>query len=123
VNGKKAAGNVVEFGSIAAFGFSPLWLLAAASDILNGSKAYLSALELELTRAGVLADGVHFKSVDDLLGALEGTTGNAAGLIDMPPLELKELLRSRVGARRACRRQLPLLTGWCNADETAVLAV
>ena len=27
---RKAAGNVVELGSIAAFGFSPLWLLAAA---------------------------------------------------------------------------------------------
>ncbi|MBK9344036.1 MAG: hypothetical protein IPN07_13645 [Dehalococcoidia bacterium] len=103
---KKAAGNVVEFGSIAAFGFSPLWLLAAASDILNGSKAYLSALELELTRAGVLADGVHFKSVDDLLGALEGTTGNAAGLIDMPPLELKEL-RASISELKRDAKSLP----------------
>jgi len=103
---KKAAGNVVEFGSIAAFGFSPLWLLAAASDILNGSKAYLNALELELTRAGVLADGVHFKSVDDLLGALEGTTGNAAGLIDMPPLELKEL-RASISELKRDAKSLP----------------
>src|SRR5918999_198249 len=31
---RKGAGNVVELGSIAAFGFSPLWLLAAASDLL-----------------------------------------------------------------------------------------
>ena len=28
---RKGAGNVVELGSIAAFGFSPLWLLAAAA--------------------------------------------------------------------------------------------
>ena len=33
---RKTAGNVVELGSIAAFGFSPLWLLAAASDITHG---------------------------------------------------------------------------------------
>jgi hypothetical protein len=91
---KKAAGNAVEFGSIAAFGFSPLWLLAAASDVLNGTKTYLRALEDELARAGILAEGTHFGSVDDLLGALEGTTGTTAGLIDMPPLELKELRRS-----------------------------
>ncbi len=91
---KKAAGNVVEFGSIAAFGFSPLWLLAAASDILNGSKVYLRALEGELMNAGLLAEGTHFGSVENLLGALEGSTGTAANLIDMPPLELKELRRS-----------------------------
>ncbi len=91
---KKAAGNAVEFGSIAAFGFSPLWLLAAASDILNGSKTYLRALESELVRAGVLAEGVHFRSVDDLLSALEGTTGTTATLIDLPPLELRELRTS-----------------------------
>ena len=103
---KKAAGNVVEFGSIAAFGFSPLWLLAAASDILNGSKTYLKALEDELAKAGVLAEGTHFKSVDDLLGALEGTTGNAAGLIDMPPLELKEL-RTSIGELKRDAKSLP----------------
>lgn len=91
---KKAAGNAVEFGSIAAFGFSPLWLLAAASDILNGSKTYLRALEDELVLAGILAEGVHFRSVDDLLGALEGSTGTTANLIDLPPLELRELRTS-----------------------------
>jgi hypothetical protein len=97
---KKAAGNAVEFGSIAAFGFSPLWLLAAASDVLNGTKVYLRALEDELAKAGVLAEGAHFGSVDDLLGALEGTTGNAAGFIDMPPLEIKELRASISELRR-----------------------
>lgn len=91
---KKAAGNVVEFGSIAAFGFSPLWLLAGAADILNGSRVYLQALEDELANAGVLAPATHFGSVDQLLGVLEGTTGTTARLIDLPPLELSELRRS-----------------------------
>lgn len=97
---KKAAGNVVELGSIAAFGFSPLWLLAAASDALNGSRVYLKALEDELAKAGVLAEGTHFGSVNDLLGALEGATGTSAALIDMPPLELAELRRSVVELRQ-----------------------
>ncbi len=91
---KKAAGNAVEFGSIAAFGFSPLWLLAGASDILNGSRVYLRTLEEELANAGILAEGAHFSSVDHLLGAVEGTTGTSANVMDMPPLELKELRAS-----------------------------
>ncbi|MGE0227889.1 MAG: hypothetical protein AB7I38_00795 [Dehalococcoidia bacterium] len=91
---KKAAGNVVELGSIAAFGFSPLWLLAGASDVMNGTRVFLRALEDELSAAGVLSAGTHFGSVDQLIGALEGTTGTTAHAIDLPPLELSELKRS-----------------------------
>lgn len=91
---KKMAGNVVELGSITAFGFSPLWLLAGASDVLNGSRVFLRALEDELNAAGLLADGTHFGSVDQLIGALEGTTGTTARAIDLPPLELSEMKRS-----------------------------
>jgi hypothetical protein len=91
---KKGVGNVVEFGSIAAFGFSPLWLLAAASDILNGSRVYLRTLEDELANAGYLQPDVHFGSVDQLLGALQGATGTTAGAIDTPPIEIAELRKS-----------------------------
>jgi hypothetical protein len=103
---KKGAGNVVEFGSIAAFGFSPLWLLAAASDVLKGSRVYLKALEDELSAAGILAEGAHFGSVDQLLGALEGASGTTAGMIDMPPLEIAELRRS-IGELRENATSLP----------------
>lgn len=98
---KKAAGNVVEFGSIAAFGFSPLWLLAGAADVMNGSRVFLRALEDELAASGLLADGTHFGSVDQLIGALEGTTGTTARAIDLPPLELSELKRSLAELRES----------------------
>ena len=88
---RKAAGNVVELGSIAAFGFSPLWLLAAAADVTHGSRVYLSTFGAELKRAGVLGDERQVVSVDDLLAALEGASGRTARLIDIPPLELAEL--------------------------------
>jgi hypothetical protein len=91
---RKGAGNVVELGSIAAFGFSPLWLLAAASDVARGSRVYLEALTGELKAAGVLSAEAEFGSVDELLGALEGGSGTAARLIDMPPVELAELRKS-----------------------------
>jgi hypothetical protein len=83
---RKGAGNVMELGSIAAFGFSPLWLLAAASDLLRGSRVYLNALVLELKRTGVLAEDAEFGSVEELFEALERGTGRTARLIDIPPL-------------------------------------
>ena len=88
---RKGAGNAVELGSIVAFGFSPLWLLAGASDVLHGTRVYLDELVAELKRAGVLAQESGFETVDDVLGALEGTSGGAARLIDIPPLALSEL--------------------------------
>jgi hypothetical protein len=103
---RKGAGNVVEIGSIAAFGFSPLWLLAAASDIARGSRTYLDALVIELKAADVLAGDAQFGSVDELLGALERGSGTAARLVDVPPLELAELRRS-VAELRADAASLP----------------
>ena len=91
---RKGAGNVVELGSILAFGFSPLWLLAAASDITRGSRVYLRELVEELKAAGVVAEEADIGSVDELLGVLEGASGRTARLIDLPPLELEELKTS-----------------------------
>jgi hypothetical protein len=91
---RKGAGNVVELGSIAAFGFSPLWLLAGVSDLARGSRVYLEALVGELKAAGVVADDVEVGSVDELLGVLERGTGRTARLVDIPPLELDELRHS-----------------------------
>jgi hypothetical protein len=91
---RKTAGNVVELGSIAAFGFSPLWLLAAASDVSRGSRLYLDSLVTELKRAGVLSDEAELGTVDDLLSSLEGASGTTARLVDLPPLELAELRKS-----------------------------
>jgi hypothetical protein len=91
---RKTAGNIVELGSIAAFGFSPLWLLAAASDVSRGSRVYLRELVSELKAADVLADDVDVASVDELLDALEQTSGRTARLVDIPPVELAELRRS-----------------------------
>jgi hypothetical protein len=88
---RKGAGNVVELGSIAAFGFSPLWILAAAADLTHGSRVYLEALTDELKASGVVVQDLDVSSVDELLGVLEGTSGRTARLIDIPPVELAEL--------------------------------
>jgi hypothetical protein len=97
---RKGAGNVMELGSIAAFGFSPLWILAAAADVTHGSRVYLDAFVRELVGAGALPEGSAPGSVDELLGALEGVSGTSARLIDIPPLELEALRRSFDDIRR-----------------------
>ncbi|MGH3058558.1 MAG: hypothetical protein ACRDPP_09970 [Gaiellaceae bacterium] len=100
VTKRKAGGNAVELGSIAAFGFSPLWLLAAASDVLHGSRVYLAEFVAELKRAGVVGEDRDIGSVDELLEALESASGRTAGLIDLPPLELTELRATLAELRR-----------------------
>ena len=50
---RKVGGNVVELGSILAFGFSPLWLLAGAADVTRGTRVYLDTLVSELAAAAV----------------------------------------------------------------------
>ena len=96
---RKGAGNAMELGSIAAFGFSPLWLLAAGADVTHGTRVYLDAFVSELKVVGVLADEVQLGSIDDLLAALEGSSGTAARLIDIPPLELAALRQSLADLR------------------------
>jgi aconitate hydratase len=91
---RKTAGNVVELGSIAAFGFSPLWILAATADVTRGTRVYLEAFVAELKGAGVLARDLELASVDDLLAALEGASATTARLIDIPPLEVEALRQS-----------------------------
>lgn len=97
---RKSAGNALELGSILAFGFSPLWILAAAADVSHGSRTYLDTLVRELVAEGVLAESVDIGSVDELLVTLEGAAGTGARLIDIPPLELHALRRSFDDLRR-----------------------
>jgi len=61
---RKFTGNVLEVASIIAVGFSPLWVLAAASDVMGGSKAYLRALVDELEAAGHLPQDTDIASYE-----------------------------------------------------------
>lgn len=87
---RKTAGNVMEFAGLVAVGWSPLWLLAAAADVLGGSKTYLRALVQALEEERVLAPGTDVASYEDLLTRLETTSGTLADAIDVPPLSLRE---------------------------------
>lgn len=87
---RKAAGNVVEFASIFAVGFSPLWVLAAASDVLGGSREYLRTLAAELQTAQLLPADADVDSYEELISRLETSSGVLADMIDVPPLRLED---------------------------------
>jgi hypothetical protein len=97
---RKTAGNVVEFSSFLAVGWSPLWLLAGASDLVGGSKVYLRALVTELRDAGVLAPDADVASFEELLSALEGASGVLADTVDVPPLNIQSMRTSWQELRR-----------------------
>src|SRR5918999_4392642 len=91
---RKTAGNVVELSSFLAVGWSPVWLLAGASDLVGGTKAYLRTLVTELKDAGVLAPDADVASFEELLTALEETSGVLADTVDVPPLNLASVRTS-----------------------------
>ncbi len=97
---RKTAGNAVELGSFLAVGWSPLWLLAGASDLIGGTKAYLRALVAELREAGVLAPDANVASFEELLTGLEGTSGVLADAVDVPPLDVPSVRSSWQELRR-----------------------
>ena len=86
---RKTAGNAVELVSFLAVGWSPVWLLAGASDLIGGSKVYLRALVAELRDVGMLAQEEDVSSFEELLSTLEGTSGVLADTVDVPPLNVQ----------------------------------
>lgn len=97
---RKFTGNVVEFASIFAVGFSPLWILAAASDVMGGSKAYLRTLVQELQSSGQLPEATDIASYEDLLQRLETGSSVLADTIDVPPMTVKDARASLEALRR-----------------------
>ena len=97
---RKTAGNVVELSSFLAVGWSPVWLLAGASDLIGGTKVYLRALAAELQESGVLSAEEDVASFEELLTALEGTSGVLADTVDVPPLNISSVRTSWQELRR-----------------------
>jgi hypothetical protein len=91
---RKTAGNAIELVGLVGFGASPLWVLAAISDLTGGTRAYLQALVGELRRSGVLGAETHVRSAEELLGILERSTGVASDVVDVPPLDVAALRTS-----------------------------
>jgi len=88
---RKTAGNAIELASFMAVGWSPIWLLAAVSDLTGGTRLYLQTLVAELETSGMLPADTQIRSFEELLTALEGASGALADSIDMVPTSLGAL--------------------------------
>ena len=97
---RKTAGNAIELSSFLAVGWSPVWLLAGASDLIGGTKVYLRVLATELQDTGVLSAEEDVASFEELLTALEGTSGVLADTVDVPPLNISSVRTSWQELRR-----------------------
>jgi len=91
---RKTAGNAIELSSFLAVGWSPVWLLAGASDLVGGAKVYLRTLVTALQDAGLLAADADVASFEELLTALEDTSGVLADTVDVPPLNITSVRTS-----------------------------
>ena len=91
---KIAVGNAIDFAGMAVLHVSPMWVLAIFSDVALGTKSYLGALVTELKTQGVLSDSETIEGVDELLDALQKTSGTLASSIDSPPISVEQLRAS-----------------------------
>ena len=91
---RKTVGNFVDLAGLATLHLSPLWLLAIVSDVAYSSKTFVLELAQELEREGLIDDASTVHHVDDILDAVQKSTGSAATMFDTPPLNVDELKKS-----------------------------
>jgi hypothetical protein len=103
---RRAVGNVVEIAGLAAFRASPVWVLAALSDVAGAGRELVAEIALELQREGLLEQGRTFDSVDQVLDGLERTCGRLAEAVNTPPLNV-DSLRQEWGKLRSEAAQIP----------------
>ncbi len=88
---RKAAGNVVDIAGIAMFHFSPVWILAALSDVAGMGSEFSAEISHALREAGLLKTDHSFSNVNELLNGLEMTSAQMAKSIQTPPLAVGAL--------------------------------
>ena len=88
---RKAVGNFVDLAGLATLHVSPMWMLAAISDIAYGSSTYVREVAAELKAQGVIDDTSTIHQIDDVLDAIQRSSGSAASTFDTPPLSVEEM--------------------------------
>lgn len=98
---RKTVGNFVDLAGLATLHLSPLWLLAIVSDVAYGSKTYVIELANELKAKGLIDESSTINHIDDVLEAVQNSTGQAATMFDTPPLSVEQLKNSLAETRDA----------------------
>ncbi len=101
---KKAIGNAIDIAGLATLHLSPLWVIAAFSDVVLGARTYLNALGEELRARGVISPEEKFEGVDGLLKSIQKISGSVADNLDTPPVTTAELEKMVTGLREESKR-------------------
>lgn len=88
---RRTAGNALEIAGIVAFRASPVWVLAALSDVCGMGRHLIPEIADALKAQGLLEQDVQVASVDQLLEGLERTSGRLAETVNTPPLDVATL--------------------------------
>ncbi len=88
---RKTVGNFVDLAGMATLHVSPVWLLAIVSDVAYGTSSYVRELAGELKEQGLIDESSTIHHVDDVLQAIQQSSGDAASLFDTPPLSVDQL--------------------------------
>ncbi len=103
---RRTAGNAVEVLGIVAFRASPVWILAALSDVCGIGRHLIPEMADALKEQGLLDKDTQFVTVDQILDGLERTSSRLAATINTPPLDVAGL-RNEWDAIREEARHLP----------------
>jgi hypothetical protein len=103
---RRTAGNAVELLGLVAFRASPVWILAALSDLCGMGRHLIPEMADALKAKGLLEQDAQFATVDQMLDGLERTSSRLAATINAPPLDV-EGLRKEWAAIREEARSLP----------------
>lgn len=90
---RRSAGNAVEALGVVAFRASPVWVLAALSDLAGMGRQLIPELTSALKFEGLLDKDAEYESVDQMLDGLEKTSSRLASSINTPPLDVAGLRR------------------------------
>ena len=104
---RRAVGNVVEALGVVAFRASPVWVLAALSDVCGLGRHLIPEISVALKEHGLLDERAEFSSVDQLLDGLERTSGRVAQSINTPPLDVPALREEWRAIREEARSVTP----------------
>jgi hypothetical protein len=104
---RRTAGHGIELAGLLAFRASPVWIMAALADVSGAGRYIVREIAGALQQEGLLAPGVRFENVDQLLEGLEQTASQVADLCNAPPLDVAGLRREWAAFRQAVAKIPP----------------
>jgi hypothetical protein len=103
---RRTAGNGIELMGVIAFRASPVWVLAALSDLSGFGRSLMPEIAASLKAENLLAPDASVTTMEQLLEGLERSSAQLAETVNAPPLDVAGL-RQEWGKLKGEVRRLP----------------